>query len=297
MQAPTVTREELANCDWRPRKRQKMLWDAAPPDWPAALNDVLKPGKSWPSPAVPGQMESYIAWTWLTQEGRAGHREQGAARSWWSRLAVKHALLSYCSPDGSLSLTYVCLFVGKWGCLALKVLTERGALEIARTQGSIQVLHITNPDGWTVALCGGVFEHDIGLVLARDGDEQGLLQHALLTRRDFTTWELDLAIGDMLEKGGVEAADGATASKLEKCVRLAFPGDDARITEVLALYAKESGDAEEDLDEENDPEFLELLEEMAVSDQVNTSDLKTWKETADKKSRPKYISKEMSIAA
>ena len=61
MQAPTVTREELAKCDWRPRKMQKMVWDTEPPDWPAALNDVLKPGRSWPSPVVLGQMESYMA--------------------------------------------------------------------------------------------------------------------------------------------------------------------------------------------------------------------------------------------
>ena len=77
------------------------------------MNGILDPSKDWPSPTVPGQCQSMLAWQWLLhRDGDVDHNLE-AADSWWSRLVPLHAVLL----NPGLPIHSVCLFAGRWGCI------------------------------------------------------------------------------------------------------------------------------------------------------------------------------------
>ena len=81
--------------------------------------------------------------------------------------------------------------------------------------------------------------------------------------------------------------------KLANIAKIVFHGDPEQFDLVMAKYAKPPT---EDCDEvEFDPEMSMLYEEMAVTDQVNASDLKAWKNDLDKNTMAK-LNKEMRKA-
>ena len=61
---------------------------ASPARFPDDLNDILQPGREYPSPTVPGQFESVVAWQWLLHQNQSFQTGEGLASgsSWWSRL-------------------------------------------------------------------------------------------------------------------------------------------------------------------------------------------------------------------
>ena len=91
IRCPNVSAKRVAEESWRSikhKKPSKSLYAQPPSDYPTYLNDILDGQRSWPSPAVAGQLESYLAWTWLlsVQRDRADDLDVCADSAWWSRL-------------------------------------------------------------------------------------------------------------------------------------------------------------------------------------------------------------------
>ena len=145
MQCPKVSDEALAAEAWRRvqnREKSKESFVAKPKDWPKQLNRVLDKHLDYPSPSVPGQCQSMLAWQWLLLKNAGQHYE--AATAWWSRLVPHHSVVL-----GALPSPAVCLFTGRWGCI-VEELTERtdGAWAWRLVRGSIHLMHLCSP--WQV---------------------------------------------------------------------------------------------------------------------------------------------------
>ncbi len=67
---------------------------------------------------------------------------------------------------------------------------------------------------------------------------------------------------------------------IAKAATLAFPDSPGTVGKVIESYKK---DKEPEYDIEDDPETAELIEEMAVTDQVNSDDLKSYRDDLKKK--------------
>ena len=65
---PAISLPRLAAESWESskyRKRSKGQFIPRPKAFPKALHSVLKPGREYASPTVPGQLQSCFAWLWL----------------------------------------------------------------------------------------------------------------------------------------------------------------------------------------------------------------------------------------
>ena len=116
-----IDTRDLASSAWRSiRMREKagsVSYQTPPLHWPRQLNDVLSPKKTWPSPTVPGQAKSLIAWK-LLQHLFEENLHLDPWDAWWSRLVPQHSLVRSNTDPEKL---YVCLFAGTWGCIVAKV--------------------------------------------------------------------------------------------------------------------------------------------------------------------------------
>ena len=115
--------------------------------------------------------------------------------------------------------------------------------------------------------------------LASSGARQGLFHASLARRYVFSSWELIQAIGLCSPLSDVEKAalHGETLQALlRRFTTLIYPESPDDVARIMELYAKEPEQAAFD----EDPEFLQILEELSTCDPINTSDVKAWKITA-----------------
>ena len=271
----------LASSAWRSiRMREKarsVSYQTPPLHWPRQLNDVLNPKKTWPSPTVPGQAKSLIAWK-LLQHLFEENLHLDPWDAWWSRLVPQHSLVRSNTDPEKL---YVCLFAGTWGCIVAKVdEVGDGIFKLANVRGSLQVVHLFSHDWVVVPVAGTV--HDGSLVLRYDGAPQSLLDSALKARRDFSAWEARMCLAALNGQPRPTAfrVEGSAHELIGQLVEAVSAGRDGFVETILALYAKPPKEVE---GLEADEELGELLEEMATTDQVNTGDLKAYKDDLAKK--------------
>ena len=278
--SPQVSLHEVANKSWfalSQKSKDQQSFSVAPTDWPAKLNTILHDNRSWPSPTVPGHMESFVAWRWLLAKTgallAAGHH---ASASWWSRLAHLHHCISHVASNTH----YISLCACNWGCIVAKLSVAAPSHWVFQNNsGAFDVVHFTSIDGWTVAPVRGKTRDSV-VGLYQTGAAQGLLEFALRDRREFTKWELQKAIISMETPTPTLADVQQNApTLLKRLVKLVFDGDDEMANRILDAYSKQKVEVPVDVDEE----MADLLEEMAISDQVNTGELKTWKNDLQKK--------------
>jgi len=113
---PVVDRKELAHAAWQALTHQEKTainYYPSPKDWPACMNGILNPHRTWPSPTVPTHANSYLAWHWLCTWTRVYKRGGTVSpiASWHSRLVQKHSVVTKLDTGES----FICLFPGKWG--------------------------------------------------------------------------------------------------------------------------------------------------------------------------------------
>lgn len=280
---PSVGLEAVAHEAWRSlsqKTHSKMKFVASPKDWPTDFNQLLNMRREWPSPAAPGQAQAYLAWSWVVLRCRSPPGERpDLAVAWLSRLAPLHKVMV---DQENEKEGFLCLFVGRWGCLGVR-LRKVGAATWAlmSERGSIGALHLVDPFRWCVVQAEVVL-CDSGLVLEGVDQPSHLLRHALLDRRSFTTWELHRAIGmfSAAQPPSEELLNAPHGILLRRLVELVF-GDEGEVERVMDLYAKEKEPEPEDEVLDNDMSLL--LQEMAMTDQVNIGDLKAWKGDLDRK--------------
>lgn len=162
-------------------------------------------------------------------------------------------------------------------------LTRRHLVSDACEGIYIRVEHITDHAQWTVFLASGVYSEG-RLVLEQSGPGQSLLQHAFGRRRSFSGWELQQALMclDLPEKDR-EELHGKPQRDILRYLVMSVCEYEQEAERILRLYEKDP--VEEDAEDTSmiDEEMGALLEELAMTDQVNTSDLKGWKGEADKR--------------
>ena len=283
---PVVSAELLSQTAWRSlssKERCRVSYLAAPQVWPEDFNGILKPSH-WSSPTVPGIANAYIAFSWLVHWTAKLKKVGGAASSWWSRLVPLHAIVVLEDADGVRFV--VCLFSGLWGIIAAKVI--RASLycyEMSVVRGSIVLEHITSAVQ-VLAPVVGAYSPGKGIVLEPRSGPQSLIEVTLRARGSLNKWELKQMVV-ALEAPHTNVADLDPLTEkalLNRLVPLVFPGDPALVAEILDAYARPKPAKDE---YEMDEETCDLVEEMAVSDQINLDDLKNFRDEIKKKSMRK----------
>ena len=270
-----VSKARLARSSWTAvmgKEKTSMTFKPQPQDWPNWLNGILNPRRPWPSPAVPTHANSYIAWEWLCTWTRVFKTvgRVGPLESWRSRLVPKYQVVH----DVGTGEVWVSLFSGNWGCISVKADTvAESTWSISLSQQPIVVRHVLAHTAIIITPIRGCFRQGYGLLLQQAGDQYPLYESALWRRHDFTHWELTRACADV--DPNTSAADLDRCQKGDLVTRLIvwclgqLPNDMAKVIEIYATDPVE--------DDPIDPHMVELLEDLAVTDQVNSSDLKAWK--------------------
>ena len=121
---------------------------------------------------------------------------------------------------------------------------------------------------------------DATIALNTTSPKYTLLECALKTRFSFTKWELIQACLSCLQPPQTVAMLSALPelTLLHQMIDTVFQDDPASIPAVKAMYAKAKPVVEPEMDEET----CLLLQEMVVSDQVNSADLKAYQDDLKK---------------
>ena len=174
----------------------------------------------------------------------------------------------------------VCLFTGRWGCI-VEDLGERtdDAWAWKLVKGSIHVMHLCHAEVHVVSVEGAAMQ-DATIALTATSPKYTLLECALKTRYCFNKWELIKASLAGFQPPSTLPILAALSFEalLHGLIEFVFKDDPASISQVKDLYAKERVVEEPELDEET----CALIEEMAISDQVNSSDLKAYQDDSKK---------------
>ena len=147
----------------------------------------------------------------------------------------------------------------------------------------VTVEHIVECSSHSTSEVRGTFVGDRGIVVEVVGPLMGSVEHALRQRRDFTRWELHRLCTGVLASAGVkeDLSKMSPRELLERVVRNEFMGDDALIAPTLHTYDGEKVEKCTQID----PELFALMADMAINDQVKSSDLKLWKDDLSKQVR------------
>ena len=109
------------------------------------------------------------------------------------------------------------------------------------------------------------------------------LKHSLATQRKFTRWELLGCLEAKLSAERFQAIkDKSNAVLLYTIIEVVYADDPSKVEEIKAAYAHPKTENDQQ-DDEEDEEIQQLLQEMAITDQVNSGDLKNWKSELDRK--------------
>lgn len=112
-----MSQEDVANqalTSIRFRLASKQSYVAKPKAMPLEEGKILSDKDPWPSPTVPGIINSWLAVEWLVARHYSDPKPKFEA-PWWSRLVPKHGILTNRSTHDS----YLCLFTGKWGVVTM----------------------------------------------------------------------------------------------------------------------------------------------------------------------------------
>ena len=121
-----------------------------------------------------------------------------------------------------------------------------------------------------------------GIEFAETATGESLLEKALGARRVFDKWELLQALRALLGCDAeelVELQNKSQQAMLHRLIHVVFDGQEKRIAEIIELYNR----PHEPEIEVPDADMALLLEELAISDHVNSGDLKAWKDDVQKK--------------
>ena len=198
VQCPQVSSETLAQKAWyavTEKAKTKMNFAQIPEDWPDFMNQICMPDKAWPSPGVPGQLVSAVAWHWLKcrGDGDTSLEPWFFCKAWWSRLCSKHQVITHLPR----SEHYLVALVTQWGVLAINVGSIDGTTWSSRKPKSgYHIVHLFVSSDWlTTPVIGAL--HDDCLVLRQGGSTDGILQAVLARRVDMETCALVLAAYDV----------------------------------------------------------------------------------------------------
>ena len=287
VRCPHVAKASVAQEAWRSikfKEAMKRSYIGKPRQWCDHLNGILNPANDYASPTVPGQFQSMLAWQWLLHRAdneTAAHL--GSADAWWSRLVPHHAVLL----NPNLSIHCVCLIAGRWGCVVADLSPgSEGTWQWKVEHNTLHVIHICEHQGWVVVPVEGVAWEDFGIGLSISGMVHSLLECSLRIRRSFSKWELLKASAAVFEKNIQDLAQHTATDLLHTIIDFVFKDTPDMISEIKQMYASEKPQEEEVIDKET----ADLIEEMAITDQVNSGDLNAWrgdiqKQTVNKLSR------------
>ena len=201
--SPQVPPQLISKEAWRSlahKQRSRASFVARPVEWPDEFNTVLNPRRDWPSPTVPGQAQSWLAWHWLRDVARQpGDDPTPPHLAWASRLAPKHALLVHSETQAS----YLTLFVGRWGLIAHQLRPGDGhTWSVSCTPDAIRSVYVCDARDFMVVPKTTSPREDVGVVLQQDGEGVNLFQSALCGRRDFTKWGNSCRLWRLLTTAG-----------------------------------------------------------------------------------------------
>ena len=198
------------------------------------------------------------------------NRGHEASSSWPSRLASSMHILR------TSTALFLCVETAKWGLLVAGV--EAIAADIYRVcsdVGTWRIDHITDVWGTIIFPVKGVM-HDAMCCMYSAGPEVLLAAHAVQTRRVFSVWELRQALASLPGPSPEHPVSLTHLQMMGHIIYVAFP-DPQQVSEITLLYAAPPP-VEDPSDEQTLMELSDLVEEMAITDQVNTGDFKAFKD-------------------
>ena len=139
----------------------------------------------------------------------------------------------------------------------------------------IKVKFVLSHDQLIITPVVGAYRTQRGLVFEQGNDSFPLYEIALRQRYDLTHWELVQAcrgFGSEISVPDIEKSSKEQLTQLIINWTFKFMPDD--IPAIMDLYEHDPEPIE---GPEVDPHLLELMEDMAITDHVNASDLKVWK--------------------
>ena len=259
----------------------KLQADKRPRSWPKAWNKILNPRTEFTNLNVPQQLSATLSWQCLLKYVE-DHREKALGSTWWCRLLKP-------GQAWSAESTVILIFaVGRYAALGVQLNNHSAGMWTlfqvfpAASPPADSLCLIENPLTWNhVPYTGARLDSHIALVETND-ESAGLnvLQHALWNHRSFTQWE----VRKSLEYLGHEYKNNSNLRQnTAALITAAFP-DKVKREYVLSLYEKSPllSVAEEEIGYEGPPpeldsETLLLLDELALDEAENATDLKAFK--------------------
>ena len=278
---------------------QEKASSAPPSQWPKLFDEILKPSKDWPTATVKNVFDCYLCMSQVEQWDGADPCQLWG--SWFSRLLeplqfYRHFKLC---DDGQPQF-FVPLAVGKFGAMVVLTVIDHNAdgelvIRLDGDSDGIVQLHVRADEdvesvGFTVE-----FADDGGLQLVElaESDEHPryVVAAALFRRRVWSQWELR-AIMFHGSANDPKWWDCKWKEKelLSEVIKLALGDDQEAKQKVMDLYEKPAAEAETD-EAEMDPETMELVTELILTDECNGSDLKSFKDDLDRKSVRRLMAK------
>lgn len=261
------------------RQSLRQTFIGKPRYWPDAMQDILKPRKTWPTPTVKGYYDGASAWLWLLHFFRGEAPAGSALRSaWYSKLPVERWLLR--DNDGyktEAALTAVVVRAGPWHVLVWEVEPiGDGMWKMVPSPDSIKIIHITGVGLWQQAPATAVYLPTIGIVLEA-GAWSPLLVTALLHGVKLNKQELLFLGSELLEDGAMKKHTN-DAARLNAILDWVFFNDDEARGKASKACAVVSARANDELDD-NDLDLAEALEEICIHDADNLAEVKEIKES------------------
>ena len=274
---------------------------APPSQWPKLFDEILKPSKDWPTANVKNFFYCYLCMSQVEQWDGADSCELWG--SWFSRLLEPLQLYRHFKlcDDGKPHF-FVPLAVGKFGAMVVLTMMEHNADDelVIRLDGdsndTIIQLHVRADEdvesvGFTVE-----FGDDGGLQLVEltesDDHPRYIVAAALYRRRVWSQWELR-AIMYHGNANDPKWWDCKITEKelLSQVIELALGDEEEAKQKVRDLYEKPAAEAEPDDEAEMDPETMEFVTELMLTDECNGSDFKSFKDDLDRKSARRLMAK------
>ena len=275
-----VPSQQLAEAKFVRQSRPRTHDEFVPRSWPKQWNALMDAHKGFPTISPQGSFSACLSWNLLAE--LVGRKRGGTlGKTWPSRLLTEISAWR----DKTEGAVYLVVAVGQFAAVAVPLEENQD-----------------NPALFSVAKCfksvrkvmDAVFAvdqvRDFGRMHFRgvrrgmhveihevEGPTTGLdpLQCALMARRSFSTWEVEMTITQLLGKE-VEAGS-SFQSRLELIVNETFDEPEKRST-VLALYARPATEApvEGDEEEELDEDTRRLIADLAEDEIDNAGDLKRY---------------------
>ena len=133
----------------------------------------------------------------------------------------------------------MCLCSGSWGCIVCKVSDiGDGMWKLCEDRGSIREIHVCTHEWWVAQVAG--FAHDeCHLILRCEEAPQSLLDHALSSRHELSSWEIRMCLHALEGQPRPKAfrVDGDPHKLLSELVEVVGAGRVDFTEAVITLYA------------------------------------------------------------